>query len=139
MVLLCVSGSMHAMDVFKATVGTDGKHQNQDSAGMWCVQEGGLERCEACDARYHMSCLGYTGDPSGTWLCPECHLGGRGECAGATPLPLNSSTVGPLNILPSDIIAGCWRRICWGAQVGVHRCDPSQGEVHAKRDRALSP
>jgi PHD-finger/WSTF, HB1, Itc1p, MBD9 motif 1 len=52
------------------------------SGCVLCLQDAGLVRCEACDARYHMACLGYSSNPSGTWVCPECHVGGRGECAG---------------------------------------------------------
>jgi hypothetical protein len=57
--------------------------QTYSSTGADGVQEGGLMRCEACDARYHGSCLGYSSVPSDPWFCPECQIGGRGECAGA--------------------------------------------------------
>lgn len=50
-----------------------------------CTQVGDLVRCEGCRAPFHMACLGYASNPLGAWLCPECRMGGRGECAGAPP------------------------------------------------------
>jgi hypothetical protein len=46
------------------------------------LQDGNLVRCDACSTMYHMRCLGYRSSPNGAWLCPECCIGGRGECAG---------------------------------------------------------
>ena len=53
-------------------------------ACVLCTQgEGSLARCDACTALYHARCLGLRATPSTNWLCPECRIGGRGECNGA--------------------------------------------------------
>lgn len=54
-----------------------------------CTQVGDLVRCDGCRAPFHMACLGYSNNPIGAWMCPECSMGGRGECAGAA-LPLST-------------------------------------------------
>jgi DDT domain/PHD-finger/WSTF, HB1, Itc1p, MBD9 motif 1 len=63
-----------------------------------CTQiDAALVRCDACDAPYHMRCLGYRVLPGGAWLCPECALGGRGECAGVR-VPMAAMQAGRITL-----------------------------------------
>jgi len=62
-----------------------GSNEDNASECVLCGLGGNLMCCDGCPASYHSRCLTAThttrNQYSQEWMCPECRVGGRGECA----------------------------------------------------------
>lgn len=76
-------------------------------ACVLCGVGGNLLCCDGCPAAFHLRCLGYSARSlgQGSWHCPECIVGGRGEMAGLRiPVAARNSCAEPLHLISGMVV-----------------------------------